>query len=326
MHFLAPCTRRFAAGFNEVLELIDCRANATLDDTESICEVLDRVVGFGSPVDASDGSCAPFSQIEPVGTELASLHLTPPYRVIDMRHLSTYWRNAVPHDAHGSPRHLLRTWSMGRAAVAAGLAVVLLTACQPDPADRQDAGFPPDPGAPLVEQPADQPVATADTDAAPTGRAPSLSDAGAYAELQPVPGQEARGTVEFATAPAGVHVHARLTGLAPGSYGFHVHEVGDCTDPGETAGGHFSPQDNPHGSPLAPPAARHAGDLGNVVADATGDAELRVEMAGLEVDGERGVVGRSVVLHEGEDDFETQPDGDAGDPVACGVIHAAATP
>ncbi len=183
----------------------------------------------------------------------------------------------------------------------------------------------PDSGAPLADRPGDRSGATADTDTTSAGRMSSSPDTAAFAELQAVPGQEVRGTVEFVTVPAGVEVHARLTGLAPGAYGFHVHEVGDCTDPGETAGGHFSPQDNPHGSPLAPPATRHAGDLGNIVADASGDAELRMEMAGLEIEGERGVVGRSVVLHEGEDDLETQPDGDAGDPIACGVIRATAT-
>ncbi len=214
-------------------------------------------------------------------------------------------------------------------AVATGLAVVLLMGCQPNTADRQDAGLSPAPDAPLAgqignDQRAGQPVTRADTAAAPASRGPSSSSAGAYAELRPVPGREARGTVEFVPTPTGVRVHARLTGLAPGPHGFHVHEVGDCTDPGETAGGHFSPQDNPHGSPLASPAGRHAGDLGNIVANESGDAQLMVEVTGLEIEGARGVVGLSVVLHEGEDDLETQPTGDAGDPIACGVIHAGA--
>jgi superoxide dismutase, Cu-Zn family len=232
----------------------------------------------------------------------------------------------VDEDMRASARYRYRGRSV---AVATGVAVVLLMGCQPNNADRQDVGLSPAPDARFAGQLPDgqrvgQPVAIADSDAAPASRGPSSASAGAYAELQPVPGREARGTVEFVPTPTGVRVHARLTGLAPGAHGIHVHEVGNCTDPGETAGGHFSPQDNPHGSPLASPARRHAGDLGNIVANETGDAQLMMEVAGLEVEGARGVVGLSVVLHGGEDDFETQPDGDAGDPIACGVIHAGA--
>jgi superoxide dismutase, Cu-Zn family len=203
------------------------------------------------------------------------------------------YRNSAPRILPGRSLNAGRPQSAMYAALAA--APLLLVGCQPNTPGEQDPGPRPN----------------------------VSSDADARAELRPVPGQEVGGVVEFTAAAPGVEVHAQLTGLRPGRYGFHIHEVGDCSDPGTTAGEHFSPSDRPHGSPAAPPAARHAGDLGNIQADESGHAELRLDVAQLEIEGERGILGRSVVLHGGEDDFETQPDGDAGDPIACGVIRAA---
>lgn len=233
------------------------------------------------------------------------------------------YRNSASHDAPGPLPNAHGRQSARHGAFALGLAVsLLLLGCQPNEPGEQDQGLPPEP-----EVSSDRPPplsGAADAASALTGRPVVSSEADARADLRPVPGRDVRGAVEFTEADAGVQVYARMTGLEPGRYGFHVHEVADCSDPGTTAGGHFSPEDNPHGSPDAAPTARHAGDLGNITVDESGRAELRLGVAELEVEGERGVLGRSVVLHEGEDDLETQPDGDAGDPIACGVIRAVA--
>lgn len=116
-----------------------------------------------------------------------------------------------------------------------------------------------------------------------------------------------------------------IPGIDPGLHGFHIHETGDCQAPDfESAGGHFNPYDAPHGRPDASLDARHAGDLGNlnVSADGTVQVDRLVRVAG-EGDDPAFVVGRALVLHAGEDDFQSQPDGAAGDRVACGVIEEA---
>src|SRR5690606_24833693 len=116
-----------------------------------------------------------------------------------------------------------------------------------------------------------------------------------------------------------------MTGLAPGQHGIHVHENGDCSGPAaEGAGDHLNPDGAEHGAPSDDPAARHAGDLGNITADASGDAELNLTVDGLMIEGERGVAGKAIIVHSGEDDFSTQPSGESGDPVSCGVIEASA--
>jgi Cu-Zn family superoxide dismutase len=115
-------------------------------------------------------------------------------------------------------------------------------------------------------------------------------------------------------------VHARISGLKPNAeHGFHVHETGSCasTD-GTSAGGHFNPDGKPHG-PQA--AAHHAGDLPALKADANGMADARFALTGPTVaDGPASVVGRSVVVHAQPDDYSTQPTGNSGARLACGVI------
>lgn len=110
-----------------------------------------------------------------------------------------------------------------------------------------------------------------------------------------------------------------LPELGEGRRGFHVHETGRCEAPDfETAGGHFDPGDSPHGGPDDPSEERHAGDLGNLQLDP--DGRIEVERVDDLLDLE-GILGRSVVLHAGEDDLATDPDGNAGDRLACGVIQ-----
>jgi Cu-Zn family superoxide dismutase len=130
------------------------------------------------------------------------------------------------------------------------------------------------------------------------------------------------GTVTFKPAPGGVSVSARVTGLAPGTHGFHVHEFGDCSSADFTsAGGHFNPMGQPHGAPQAD--ARHAGDLGNIEAGADGVANLEWTDKKLALDGHHSVVGRAVIVHAKADDLKTQPTGDAGGRLACGVVGVA---
>lgn len=115
-----------------------------------------------------------------------------------------------------------------------------------------------------------------------------------------------------------------VDGLGAGLHGFHIHETGLCEGPDfESAGGHFNPYDAPHGPPDAPLDSRHAGDLGNL--NVAGDGTVPVDrVVRVARDGDEPsiVVGRALMLHAGEDDFETQPDGDGGNRVACGVIEA----
>jgi Cu-Zn family superoxide dismutase len=120
----------------------------------------------------------------------------------------------------------------------------------------------------------------------------------------------------------GVKVVAEVTGLTPGDHGFHIHEFGDCGDAeAKNAGGHFNPGGHDHGGPDA--EARHKGDLGNMTADATGKAHYERVDKHLKLGGENTIIGRSVIVHEKMDDLKTQPTGNAGARVACGVIGVA---
>jgi Cu-Zn family superoxide dismutase len=115
-----------------------------------------------------------------------------------------------------------------------------------------------------------------------------------------------------------------LSGLTPGPHGIHVHEFGDCTAPNaSSAGKHFNPHAAPHGAPSDARDTRHPGDLGNVVADQMGNVRATVQDAVLNSEPDLQVIGHALVVHAGEDDLESQPSGNSGDPVACGVIEPA---
>jgi Cu-Zn family superoxide dismutase len=145
------------------------------------------------------------------------------------------------------------------------------------------------------------------------------------AVLVPTQGNDVRGTVKFTKVAGGVRVVADITGLKPGEHGFHIHEFGDASSAdGMAAGGHFNPAKENHGAPTA--AVRHAGDLGNIKADASGHATLDQVDAKLSLDGAASIVGRAVVVHANPDDLTTQPTGNAGGRVAVGVIGVAKAP
>lgn len=136
------------------------------------------------------------------------------------------------------------------------------------------------------------------------------------------------GSVTFTDdGQGGVRIEAHLAGIdTPGLHGFHVHETGDClhdTAGGKhfsTAGGHFNPTGTEHACPPTEP--RHAGDLGNVNIGSDGSAHFEMTTNLLSLSGANSVLGKAVILHTGEDDCKTQPTGNAGDRLACGVVQS----
>ncbi len=144
----------------------------------------------------------------------------------------------------------------------------------------------------------------------------------ATATLRSTSGSDVTGTVTFTEEEGGVRVFAMISGLKPGAHGFHIHENGDCSAPdGSSAGGHFNPDGAPHGGPDSP--EHHAGDLGNIEADPGGVGHYEQVIPGITLDdGPNSVVGRAIVVHEGADDLTSQPSGNSGPRVACGVIVA----
>jgi Cu-Zn family superoxide dismutase len=151
---------------------------------------------------------------------------------------------------------------------------------------------------------------------------PAPAAASATATIAGAGDSKVAGQVTVVPMGDGVHFNGTITGLAPDSdHGFHLHETGDCSDPANgSAGSHFNPGGGTHGGPDA--ASRHAGDMPNLHADASGNATVDVHLSGvgLGTHDAMDVVGRAVVIHEGKDDYTTQPSGGSGKPIACGVI------
>jgi len=142
----------------------------------------------------------------------------------------------------------------------------------------------------------------------------------AVAEMNPTEGNEVTGTVTFTATDNGVRVVAHFENVSPGKHGFHIHEFGDCSAPDATsAGGHYNPTDMPHAGRNA--EQRHVGDLGNLTADQDGVAHADFVDPVISLEGPNSIVGKAVILHSGEDDLTTQPTGDAGARLACGVIE-----
>lgn len=150
--------------------------------------------------------------------------------------------------------------------------------------------------------------------------APVVVDA--IAIVHATEGNSVSGWVRFQRVPAGTRVTADLKGLTPGRHGFHIHENGDCrANDGTSAGGHFNPKDRPHSGPGA--ERRHVGDMGNIVADPSGRAKLDYTDREIDLNGAYTILGRSIVVHAGQDDLASQPSGAAGARVGCGVIGVA---
>src|SRR5262245_22073123 len=143
----------------------------------------------------------------------------------------------------------------------------------------------------------------------------------AVAQLQPRSGSNVSGNVTFTQIGDVVRVTGEITGHTKGPKGFHVHEKGDCSDEkGMSTGGHFNPTKHKHAGPYDP--ERHAGDLGNINFDDKGVAKINFTVGDISVTRDRpdGIIGRAVIVHAQVDDMTTDPTGNAGGRVACGVI------
>lgn len=139
--------------------------------------------------------------------------------------------------------------------------------------------------------------------------------------LRPTAGNSASGALMAASEGTGVRFTGTVTGLAPGStHGMHIHANGDCSAAdASSAGDHFNPLGHPHG---APDATSHVGDLGNITADAQGSAVINITrtQATLNSGQSTDIVGKAIIVHAKADDLTSQPSGESGDRIACGVI------
>ncbi len=168
---------------------------------------------------------------------------------------------------------------------------------------------------------ADAPATTPMPADAPPAEAPP--PAGASVQLAPTQGQTASGTLSLAAEGDSVHLTGSLQGLRPNSeFGFHIHEKGDCSAPdASSAGAHFNPTNAQHGNPQG--ESHHAGDMLNAKSDAQGSAQVDAVAKGVSLDSgaPNGVRGKAIVLHEKADDYASQPAGNSGARIACGVIN-----
>lgn len=172
---------------------------------------------------------------------------------------------------------------------------------------------PPEPK-PVVEAPKPDPVPEKKEEPPPPE--PKV----AKAELAAASKSKVKGTIDFKEVEGGIEVIATVEGLKAGDHAYHVHEKGDCSAPDATsAGGHFNPNGHKHGAPDA--EEHHEGDFGNLTAGKDGKATKTFVMKGITLaDGPTSIVGKGFIIHEKADDFKTQPTGNAGNRVACGVI------
>ena len=188
-------------------------------------------------------------------------------------------------------------------------AALMLVACQPKaPAEPTET-----PAAAATETPAA---------AAPTSDSTAMTPAAAVAELKPTQGSDTSGEIYFAVVDGGIRATGEVRGLPPGTeHGFHVHEKGDCSASDATsAGGHFNPATTEHGR--VGHGSHHGGDSDNILANDQGVASVDTLLQGVTLGDGAGtdIVGKGVIVHADPDDYVTQPTGNAGARLACGVI------
>ncbi len=143
----------------------------------------------------------------------------------------------------------------------------------------------------------------------------------ASVRLEPRSGSNVQGTIRFVQIGDVVRITGEITGHSKGPKGFHIHEKGDCSDPkAMSASGHFNPHKSKHGGPYDP--VKHAGDLGNLAFNDQGVAKINFTVGDISVSKDKsdGIIGRALVVHMDPDDLKTDPTGNAGGRVACGVI------
>ncbi len=142
----------------------------------------------------------------------------------------------------------------------------------------------------------------------------------AMCTLSPASDSRVKGWVQFTQKNGYVVVEGEISGLTPGKHEFHVHEKGDCSVlDASSAGGDFNPTHMEHGDPASP--MRHLGDLGNIRADKSGNAKFKFHEKIIQLTGDESILNKSLILHADPDDMKTQPSGNAGKRVACGVIE-----
>jgi Cu-Zn family superoxide dismutase len=163
---------------------------------------------------------------------------------------------------------------------------------------------------------------SASTATTPTGTAAVSTAKAAVVNLASASGSLVSGRLSVVPMNNGVHLTGEVGGLSPGStHAIHIHEKGDCSAAdASSAGGHFNPAGAPHGKVGS--GAHHGGDMDNIVANAEGVAKVDVHASGVTLGGGavNDVAGKAVIVHAAADDYRTQPTGNAGGRVACGVI------
>ncbi len=131
------------------------------------------------------------------------------------------------------------------------------------------------------------------------------------------------GSIIFIEEEGMVSMEASLTGLSEGEHAIHIHEKSDCSSPdGKSAGGHWNPTKQPHGK-WGAKEGFHKGDIGNIKADSEGNASIIFATNDWCIgcdDKKKNIIGRAIIVHQGVDDFTTQPTGAAGSRVSCGGI------
>lgn len=150
----------------------------------------------------------------------------------------------------------------------------------------------------------------------------SVNEKKAVAKIEAKSGSNVSGTVSFIEKDGVVTMKAELSGLSEGNHAIHIHEIADCSAPdGKSAGGHWNPTEKNHGKWMQEPF--HIGDIGNLVVgkDGTGTIERETNLwsvGGKDVN--KNIVGHAIIIHEGPDDFSSQPSGAAGPRIGCAAI------
>jgi Cu-Zn family superoxide dismutase len=174
-------------------------------------------------------------------------------------------------------------------------------------------GSVPSPSTPSARPPASR---------APAAPVPAAAMTTATATVRDIVGTRI-GTVKFTDSYAGVIVAGSLSGLGLGAHGIHIHEIGKCEAPFTTAGGHFNPTNGHHG--YRNPAGPHLGDMPNINTPAAGQLHFEFLLPGVTLTGNHRLLdvdGAAIVVHSGGDDYLSDPAGNSGSRIACGIIAA----
>ncbi len=142
-------------------------------------------------------------------------------------------------------------------------------------------------------------------------------------ELTPKSDSGVAGQVTFVETDGRISMVAALSGLTPGGHAIHLHEKADCSsDDGKSTGGHWNPTHEPHGK-WGAPEGYHKGDIGNFMAAEDGTASVSFETGQWCIgcdDENRNILGKAVIVHQGVDDFTSQPSGAAGARISCAAL------